>query len=69
MCSEHLSDELSGKALEYKDQVKNFNILMKLSFQHTCHRGKTTGKIIFFVCISVRDVCCDGHEGYTAKPC
>ena len=30
MCTEHLSDELSGKALEYKDQVKNFKILMNV---------------------------------------
>ena len=30
MCTEHLSDELSGRALEYKDQVKNFKILMNV---------------------------------------
>ena len=28
MCTEHLSDELSGTVLEYKDQVKNLKILM-----------------------------------------
>ena len=28
MCTENLSDELSGTVLEYKDQVKNLKILM-----------------------------------------
>lgn len=30
MCTEHLSDELSGTVLEYKDQVKYFKILMNV---------------------------------------
>ena len=33
MCTEHLSDELSGTVLEYKDQVKYLKILMKFTLE------------------------------------
>lgn len=40
MCTEQLSDELSGKALEYKDQVKNFKILMNVELPAYLPTGK-----------------------------
>ena len=33
MCTEHLSDVLSGTLLEYKDQVKYLKILMKFTLE------------------------------------
>ena len=33
MCTEHLSDELPGTVLEYKDQVKYLKILMKFTLE------------------------------------
>ena len=46
MCTEHLSDELSGKALEYKDQVKSFNykILMNVELPAYLPMGKDNGQ-------------------------
>ena len=40
MCTEHLSDELSGTVLEYKDQVKNFKILMNVELPAYLPMGK-----------------------------
>ena len=40
MCTENLSDELSGTVLEYKDQVKNFKILMNVELPAYLPMGK-----------------------------